>query len=192
MKKSKIILFGIAILGIISALLVETSLIGIFRPINKGEPKIGDRVEINPEYAAHVYIRESPFTGKKEHYYAIFSHNSETAFLVKANESWANYFDPETAAANTFLFQRGTVRKFNVPQEMKSIERDLEKFGISGVVNSYYIDLTAERQFTARLIVGMIGGAVCIVLIIVFFVNWRLSGKEDRKCQERRSSYVVY
>ena len=79
------------------------------------------------------------------------------------------------------LFRSGTVRKFSVPQEMKSIERDLGKFGISGVENSYYIDLTAERQFTARLIVGAIGGAVCIVLVIIFFVNWRLNGKEDRK-----------
>lgn len=192
MKKSKIISFGIAILGIISALLVVSSLIGIFRPINEGELKIGDRVELSPERAVPVYVYENPFTGEKQHYYAIFSHNSQTAFLVKADSSWADYFDPETAAANTFLFQRGTVRKFSVPQEMKSIERDLGKFGISGVENSYYIDLTAERQFTAHLIVGVIGGAVCIVLVIVFFVNWRSNGKEDRKCQERRSSYVVY
>lgn len=192
MKRSKIIPFVIAIYGVISVWLVISSLIGIFRPINSGEPKIGDRVELSPERAAPVYVYESPFTGKKEHYYAIFSHNSETAFLVRADESWANYFDPETAAANTFLCQRGTVRKFNVPREMKSIERDIGKYGVNGIESGYYIDLTAERQFMTRLIVGTINGAVCIVSAILLCVKHHLMREEDRKCQERKSSYAVY
>ncbi len=179
MKRSKIIPFVIAIFGVISVWLVISSLIGIFKPINSGEPKIGDRVDLSPERAAPVYVYESPFTGKKEHYYAIFRHNSETAFLVRADESWANYFDTETAAANTFLVQRGTVRKFNVPREMKSIERDIGKYGVSGVESGYYIDLTSERQFMKRLITGAIGGAVCVVSAVLLSVKRRLTGKEN-------------
>lgn len=196
MKKSKSVC-GKAlpiILGIVSVWLVVSSVIGLVRPINKSKARnIGDRVELVVDYGVPIYTYESPFTGHKDCYYAVYSNNNEYATIVKANSSWAeNNFNGENGAANKTLLWRGTIKKFRVPQEMKSIERDIAaRYGV-GIRSDYYIDLTAQSQYLIRFEAGV----VCVISVILIAVfSWRRrrsAAKEVKECKERKSSYVIY
>ena len=203
MKKSKSV-WGKAlliILGIVSIWLVVSSVIGLLRPINESkERKIGDRVEFVTgygEYVAPIYTYESPFTGHKDYYFAVYSNGSEYATLVKANSSWAeNNFKGENGAANKTVLWRGTIKKFRVPQEMKSMERDITgRYGV-GINSEYYIDLTAQSQYLRRFNAGVAIGAVCVISVILTAVfsrkRRRSAVKEVKECKERKSWYVIY
>lgn len=203
MKKSKSVCGKalLIILGIVSIWLVVSSVIGLIRPINESKQRnIGDRVEFVSgygDYAAPIYTYESPFTGHKDYYFAVYSNGSEYATLVKADSSWAeNNFNGENGAANKTLLWRGTIKKFRVPQEMKSIERDIAaRYGV-GIGSDYYIDLTAQSQYLRRFNAGVAIGAVCVISVILaatFSQRRRRSAvKGVKECQGRRSSYVIY
>lgn len=178
MKKSKIVLGKalLIILGIVSAWLVVSSVIALVRPINNSKARnIGDRVEFVTDYGVPIYTYESPFTGHKDYYYAVYSNGSEYARLVKAYSSWAeNNFNGENGAANKTVLWRGTIKKFRVPQEMKSMERDIERYRVKGIKSDYYIDLTAQSQYLIRFAAGMASGAVCVISVILAAVfSWR-------------------
>lgn len=204
MKKSKSV-WGKAlliILGIVSVWLVVSSVIGLVKPMinNSKERNIGDGVEFVSgygDYAAPIYTYESPFTGHKDYYFAVYSNGSEYATLVKADSSWAeNNFNGENGAANKTLLWRGTIKKFRVPQEMKSIERDIAaRYGV-GIGSDYYIDLTSQSQYLRRFNAGVAIGAVCVISVILaaaFSQRRRRSAvKGVKECQGRRSSYVIY
>lgn len=208
MKKSKSVWVKalLIILGIVSVWLVVSSVIGLVRPINKSKARnIGDRVEFvtgytvtgYTDYVTPIYTYESPLTGHKDHYYAVYSNNNEYAVIVKANSSWAeNNFNGENGAANKTLLWSGTIKKFRVPQEMKSIERNIAaRYGV-GIRSDYYIDLTAPDQYLRRFNAGVAIGAVCVVSVIsAAVISWRRrrsAAKEVKECKERKSSYVIY
>lgn len=203
MKKSKSV-WGkalLTILGIVSVWLVVSSVIGLIRPLNNSKQlNIGDRVEFATgygDYVTPIYTYESPVTGHKDYYYAIYSNYAEYAMLVKADSSWAeNNFNGENGAANKTLLWRGTIKKFRVPQEMKSIERDIAaRYGV-GIRSDYYIDLTAQSQYLRRFNAGVAIGAVCVISVILAAVfsrrRRRSAAKEVKECKERKSSYVIY
>ncbi|MBD5130014.1 MAG: hypothetical protein HDT43_08830 [Ruminococcaceae bacterium] len=203
MKKSKRV-WGkafLTLLGIVSVWLVASSVIGLIRPLNNSNQlNIGDRVEFVVDYGVPIYTYESPFTGHKDYYYAVYSvysNNNEYATIVKANSSWAeNNFNGENGAANKTVLWRGTIKKFRVPQEMKSIERDIAaRYGV-GIRSDYYIDLTAQSQYLRRFNAGVAIGTVCVVLAILTAVftrkRRRSAAKEVKECQERKSSDVIY
>lgn len=202
MKKRKFAAAVLFVLAAVGVLLAVFSLIGIFRPINRTDPKPGDRTEIEPELGIHVYSRKSPITGAEEYYYAVFSlYGSPKGRLVKADKDYAELFEPDSGRAQTLIFSRGTVKKFGVLQEMKSIERDIDGFILNNIGEcdfeyGTYIDLTAYDRFVFMLNAGAVC-AVCAAVgfIMLIILTRRFSAskrREEEKCKEKSSSYVVY
>ncbi len=192
MKKSKIVLSWAlpVILGVTSVLLIISAFLAFFA-----------RVELSPEYSVPIYTRKSPFTGHEDYYYAVFSRNSEYARIVKASAEWAEYFDAESGAANTLIFTRGIRRKLSVPQEMKSIEREMDGYGLKGVHSDHYIDLTADELYMTLLEVGAVMGVLSIISAVIFSIKRRAvkakavketAAKEDECKEGKSSSYTVY
>lgn len=177
MKKSRIAITVIlSALALIGVLLMLFSLVGIIRPINYGAPKLGDRVEINPELGIPVYTRKNLITGSKEYYYAVFSRgDNPKGCLVRADKAFGELFEADSKRANTLIFRRGTVKKFTVPQEMKSIEREIDafenRFGDLDFEYDTYIDLTAEERHLLRLIIGAVCAAAGVIPVSILKIR---------------------
>lgn len=181
MKKSRFAAAVLSVLMAVGVLLMVFSLIGIFRPINETDPKPGDRTEIEPELGIPVYTRKNPITGGEEYYYAVFSlYGSPKGWIVRADKDYAELFDPDSGRAQTLIFSRGTMKKFGVPQEMRSIERDIDGFILNSVGEcdfeyDTFIDLTARERFVFTLKVGAVCAAAGVIPLAVLTIKRRLA-----------------
>ena len=184
MKKSRIAITVIlSALALIGVLLMLFSLVGFIRPINREMPRLGDRVEINPELGIPVYTRKNPITGSKEYFYAVFSRgDNPKGCLVRADKEFGELFEADSKRANTLIFRRGTVKKFTVPQEMKSIEREIggfeNSFGDFDLEYDTYIDLTANERYLLRLIIGAACAAAGVIPMSILKIRRILYEKE--------------
>ena len=191
-KRKRIAVCSVLILAAAGVLLAVFSLIGIFRPINDDDPGISDRVEISPERGIPVYSRKSLVTSAEEYYYAVFTlGNSPKGCLVRADKDYAELFEPESGRAQTLIFSRGTVKKFGVPQEMKSIYRDIGGYILNNIGEcdfeyGTYVDLTARKRYIITLIAGTVCAAAGISLAALFRKFGKTKRREEEKCKNEK------
>lgn len=193
MKKRR---FAAAVLFVLTAagvLLMVFSLIGIFRPI-KTDPKPGDRTEIQPELGTWIITCPDPIIGD-EYYYAVFTlGDSPKGWLVRADKEYSKLFDRDSGRAQTLVFSRGTVKKFDYG--MKSVDREVDRFisnniGECDFEYGTFVDLTAYDRFVFTLKVGAVC-AVCAAVgfITLIFLTRRFNASKrrgDEKCKEKSS-----
>lgn len=201
MKKRRFAAAVLFVLAAVGVLLTVSSLIGIFRPINETDPKPGDRTEIEPELGTWIITCDDPIMGD-EYFYAVFSlYGSPKGWLVKADKDYGKLFDPDSGRAQTLIFSRGTVKKFDYG--MKSVDREVDRFisnniGECDFEYGTYVDLTARKRYIITLIAGTVCAAASIVPLIFLLRRFAVSKrteekKEEKKCEEKKSSsYVIY
>lgn len=193
MKKRR---FAAAVLFVFAAgvLLTVFSLIGIFRPINKTDPKPGDRTEIEPELGTWIITCHDPIMGN-EYYYAVFSlGDSPKGCLVKADKEWSSeLFEPDSGRAKTKFVVRGTVKKFDYG--MKSVDREVDRFisnniGECDFEYGTFIDLTARKRYIITLIAGTVCAAAAGIVLLIFLLRRFVVSKrtEEKKCKKEKGS----